>query len=665
MSTARTSGFFSRLRSRRLVQWSLAYVAAAWVSLQAAELLFGIFGWPDTWLRQLTVILVFGLPAAVVIAWYHGEKGQQRASVIELVLLAVIGVAATFVTVSVDFSTGEPGAAASAINPFTGKGSRRVTANNYFESGPSWAPDSAALVYDSEQSGNRDLWILPRSGEASRLTDSDAEDVQPAWSPDGSSILFVSSREHSAELDRSVFYGYTFGGDIFSVPAFGGNARKLVDDGYNPCWSPDGMRFAFDSSRDGPRRIWLADKDGGDLVRLTTDDADLAAHIRPAWSPDGEWIVYERQIGSLASTATLVLSTVDGSRSFDLTDGTFRDMAPAWVDDDTIVFSSDRGGALNLWLVDIDFERGGLRRAPTRLTLGAGEDFDPSVAADGALAYATLRRLENLWQVDVDPATLTFGKEPRRLMEASWNDYAPALSLDNKRTVFTSDRAGTLDVWMLDADGSLSQLTSGDAQDLQPVWAPDDSKIAFFSNARGNDDIYILPLGGGPSVPVTPADSNDINPYWSSDGSRFGFTSDRSGRSEVWMMNVDGSGARQLTDIGTLGHTARWSPDDQWLLFTSIAEGDRDVWAVSADGNDLRRITNAPTQDAHGLWSADGKTVLYLSDHQKVFASEFGSDEHRLLFDLGETIDYVHLSRDGTQFQFTREKLESDIWIIE
>ena len=660
-----TPGLFRRLKERRIVQWSIAYVAAAWVLLQVAELLFGIFSWPDIWLRRLTVALVFGFAAAVILAWYHGEKGQQRASRVELVLLAAVAAAAVFVFSTRDFATEDEISASVAKNLFEGRASRRITANTYYEDSPSWSPDSGSFVFVSERSGNRDLWLQPRGGTPTQLTVDEAEDAQPAWSPDGHTILFVSSRGHADALDRSDFFGYTIGGGIWSIPAFGGDARQVVVDGFNPSWSPDGSRFAFDSSRGGSRRIWIADAGGDNLVQVSLDEADLASHIRPAWSRDGDWIAYERQSATQAASASLHVVAVDGSSEFTLTDDRHRDMAPAWADENSIVFASDRGGALNLWQVDVDLERGQARGAPVQVTLGAGEDFHPAIAADGTLAYATLRRLENLWQVDVDPETLEFGDEPERLMEASWNDFAPALSSDGSRTVFTSDRGGQVDIWMTDGQSEPTRLTSLEGQDLQPVWSPDDSKLAFFSDARGNNDIYILPLNGAAPVPVSPADSNDINPYWSSDSSRIGFTSDRSGQSEVWVMNADGGETQQLTSIGTLGHTARWSPDDEWLLFTSIAEGDRDVWAVRHDGSELRRVTTAPTQDAHGLWSADGRSVLYLSDHQKVFATEFGSEGNRLLFDLDETIDHIHLSRDGTVFQFTREKVEGDIWQIE
>jgi TolB protein len=553
-----------------------------------------------------------------------------------------------------------------AANLFDGKASKRETANSFYEADPSWSPDSKSLVFVSERGGNSDLWLLQRSGDTTQLTHDAAEDAQPAWSPDGHTVLFVSSRGQAEKLDRSVFYGYSFGGNIWSVPAFGGDEKFLVSDGYNPSWSPDGTRFAFDSSRDGSRRIWTATADGQIESELSKDSSDLAVHIRPAWSPTGEWLVFERQQGSQASSAALVILSADGERSFELTDGTHRDMSPAWAGPSSIVFASDRGGAMNLWQINVDFDRQRAAADAVQITLGAGEDVDPAIARDGTLAYATLRRLQNLWRVAVNPETLQFDANPERIMSASWNDIAPAYSSNNKTLAFSSDRDGKLDVWLLeDGQEVPRQLTNRNGKDLQPVWSPDDSKIAFFSDEHGNNDIWIVPLSGGPAVEITPRGSNDVNPYWSPDGKKIGFTSDRSGRSEVWTMNVDGSEARQLTDIGTLGHTSRWSPDGKWLLFTSIAEGDRDIWAVSADGETLRRLTTAATQDAHGLWSPDGRTILYLSDHQKVFARDFERDESRLLFDLGETIDYVHLSPDGKLFAFTRQHVESDIWLIE
>jgi TolB-like protein/tetratricopeptide (TPR) repeat protein len=79
-----------RLRSRRAVQWIVAYLAGAWVVVQVIHLLGEQFGVSITVLRSVTAILAVGVLAALVLAWYHGEKGTQRATGPELLMLAGI-----------------------------------------------------------------------------------------------------------------------------------------------------------------------------------------------------------------------------------------------------------------------------------------------------------------------------------------------------------------------------------------------------------------------------------------------------------------------------------------------------------------------------------------------------------------------------------------------
>ena len=88
MTTERS--FVRRLRERKLVQWALAYLAGAFVLLQVLDLAAQPFAWPELVLRAAWVVLAVGFPAALVLAWYHGEKGQQRASGIEVLMLAAL-----------------------------------------------------------------------------------------------------------------------------------------------------------------------------------------------------------------------------------------------------------------------------------------------------------------------------------------------------------------------------------------------------------------------------------------------------------------------------------------------------------------------------------------------------------------------------------------------
>jgi TolB-like protein len=84
------TSFIQRMRDRKVVQWALAYLATAWVLVQAFDLVGQQFGWPTPVLRAFTVLLAFGFLPALVIAWYHGEKGVQQVSREEAALLVVL-----------------------------------------------------------------------------------------------------------------------------------------------------------------------------------------------------------------------------------------------------------------------------------------------------------------------------------------------------------------------------------------------------------------------------------------------------------------------------------------------------------------------------------------------------------------------------------------------
>ncbi|MFQ5890672.1 MAG: hypothetical protein ACE5JR_11550 [Gemmatimonadota bacterium] len=668
-----------RVRRRKLVQWTLAYLGGAWLLLQLLSLLGEQFGWPLSLLRSVTILLAVGLLAVLVAAWYHGEKGRQRVGGVELLMLTGILVIAGAAVALVRGNAGigpadgtrEAAGAWDSVGArvLTGLTTTRLTAAAGLEAEPAWSPDGRSLAYVSDRSGNRDIWVRLLEGEELRTTVHEGDDSQPSWSPDGRRLVFVSSRDYGRRLDQSVQFGYSLNGGIWTIPAFGGSPSRVLENGFNPDWSPDGRRIAFDGDLDGPRRIWTATPEGEDARRVSTDRSEGAAHTRPRWSPNGRWIVYERQAGSLGSSVDIQVVAAEGGTPVSITRSEWRDLTPAWIDDVSIVFASDRGGAMNLWMVGFDPSAGDVQGEPVQLTTGAGFDVDPTVAPGGTtLAYASMRYLENLWTVELDPERLVARGEARPLSAAVWNDVAPALSPDGKTLVFVSDRGGTSDLWILEPPSdSPRRLTSEPGREMQPSWSPDGSRILFFSDRSGNEDIWMVPASGGAPLRLSEDPADDINPYWSPDGDRIAFMSDRTGRQEIWTMAADGSERRRVTDIGVTAHTARWSPDGQWILFTSMAEGDRDIYVVRPADGLTRRLTDQPSQDAHGLWSPDGRTVVYLADHRLVLAVPLDGGEPRLVYDPGasERIDYLHLSADGRTLIFTRQKIEGDLWRID
>jgi len=130
--------FWQRLRSRKMVEWAVGYLAAGFALLQLADFMKDAFSWPTSLLRVLTVIVAFGFLAVLVMAWYHGEKGHQRMPATEIVMLAATTLAAVSVGWYVGVTT--PVASASAASGADRSGTQLA----WFD--PSTAGNSVAVL---------------------------------------------------------------------------------------------------------------------------------------------------------------------------------------------------------------------------------------------------------------------------------------------------------------------------------------------------------------------------------------------------------------------------------------------------------------------------------------------------------------------------------------
>jgi Tol biopolymer transport system component/predicted Ser/Thr protein kinase len=163
--------------------------------------------------------------------------------------------------------------------PATWDDVEEVTSEHAFIEFVDVSPDSGTLALSSDRTGNQDLWLLSvDSGELTQLTTDPAPDWRPRWSPDGSEIVFYSFRSGNR--------------DIWVMPARGGPARQLTSHPAQdmwPSWSPDGQEIAFISGRTGEDATWIVDAKGGEPRLLTAVGSNFE------WSPDGRWLVVERQ----------------------------------------------------------------------------------------------------------------------------------------------------------------------------------------------------------------------------------------------------------------------------------------------------------------------------------------------------------------------------------
>jgi len=86
----RTAVVWDRIKQNKVVQWTLAYLAVAYTLLHGGEMLASSLGWPHSLLRLFTLILILGVPVVITLSWYHGARGQQRASGTEVMIIAIL-----------------------------------------------------------------------------------------------------------------------------------------------------------------------------------------------------------------------------------------------------------------------------------------------------------------------------------------------------------------------------------------------------------------------------------------------------------------------------------------------------------------------------------------------------------------------------------------------
>jgi Tol biopolymer transport system component len=544
----------------------------------------------------------------------------------------------------------------------------QITFDEAIEEYAAWLPSGEEFLFSRERAGVRNIFrknII--SGEERRLTKGDCDEIQPTSSPDGRTVLFVRARQARVKLEPGDVFGMFVDGDIWGLELASGKETKLIENAFNPDYSPDGKRIAFDASWVGPRRIWVVDSQGHNPQQLTSDSSEAVTHVRPRWSPDGTKVVFQN-----------IERTKFDVRIFDLTTGRYvwvtndavQDFNPVWSPmGEYIYFSSYRGGGINIWCVRVGVD-GTPTRLPRQLTIGAGQDVEIAVSRDGKrLAFSILRQNADIWRLPVSPETGKPTGAPQEVITTTREDSRGAWSPDSKLIAFNSDRTGEMNIWLYSiADRVSRQLTKGPGGDYQANWSPDEKRIAFFSSRAGTADIWSVEVATGDLQPVRTTTSIDVNPFYSPDGKLIAFNSDEGGRPEVWLMNADGTDARQLTDVGVMGHFLRWNNTGDGIIFRCPGHGNAQTLEASIDGGEPK-IFSEVAGGSHMSLSPDFLRVMDVIGHKTLWVSPVESGEPERVFEFDDPdvrIDYPVWSPDGKWVLFDRFRPQGgDIWMME
>ncbi len=410
--------------------------------------------------------------------------------------------------------------------------------------------------------------------------------AEPAISPDGREIAFSS------------------GGDIWTVPATGGDARLLVSHAATesrPQWSPDGRRLAFASTRTGAGDIYVLTLDTGDLSRLTWDDAPEQVD---GWSADGVWIYFTSNSRDIAGMNDVLRVRASGGTPLPFSDERYTSeffAAPSPADPGLVALSV-RGNAAAQWW----------RRGHSHLDESEIWVLRPTAFPQNAPGATT--------------SVLGYQKTVDRGAKALW----PMWSADGKHLYFMSDRDGAENIWVTPVphagDGQGRRVTSfSDGRVLWPTISRDGKTIAFERNFA----IWTLNTATGHAAEV----------------------------------KVRRLGAPAGTTVEHLRLTSQirelsLSPDGKKILFTVRGE----IFAASAkDGGDAARVTTTSGNESQIAWAPDSRRAVYVSDRDglsQLFMYDFGTQAETQLT-KGAVADYAPVfSPDGKMLAFLRDRRE-------
>jgi Tol biopolymer transport system component len=210
----------------------------------------------------------------------------------------------------------------------------------------------------------------------------------------------------------------------------------------------------------------------------------------------------------------------------------------------------------------------------------------------------------------------------------------PAWSPDGAMIAFASRRAGTFDIYVMNADGTGTRaLTSTKENDSHPTWSPDGSQIAF---ARaGSGDIFVTNADGSDARRISDPLTEEAEPAWSPDGEWIAYVRRTPGTAiqEVWLVRPDGTGRHVLTSQGAKTFTPAWSPDSARIAFSSNKDSEfYELYSMGVDGKGLRSVVPTTGDNFEPAWSPDGSRIAYQEDGA-IFTVELGGGDVEKLTD--------------------------------
>jgi Tol biopolymer transport system component len=198
----------------------------------------------------------------------------------------------------------------------------------------------------------------------------------------------------------------------------------------------------------------------------------------------------------------------------------------------------------------------------------------------------------------------------------SFGNIQPALSPDRTRIAFSSNRSGSYDLYLMDADGrNPRRLTADPGSEGEPAWTPDGARIVYTATARGEPpQLHALRPDGTPPQALTTGPGGNSAPAVSADGRSLAFVSTRDGNQEIYVMPAEGGGARRITTTDQRESHPRFLPDGDLLFAVERVGRSKGSRVVRLAGTEGAGATVVETDELIGglAVSRDGRRIAYV-----------------------------------------------------
>ncbi|MBA3260654.1 MAG: TolB family protein [Gemmatimonadales bacterium] len=249
--------------------------------------------------------------------------------------------------------------------------------------------------------------------------------------------------------------------------------------------------------------------------------------------------------------------------------------------------------------------------------------------------------------------------------KAPWGRTAAAEVLVTGELVVSSNRSGAFGIYQLRAAAgdTLIPVLVDSASNVQAALSPDRTRIAFSSNRTGSYDLFVMDADGRNLRRLTSDPGNEGDPVWTPDGARVVYAATpRGGLAQIHSIAVDGSEARALTASPGGNHSPDLSSDGRSITFVSARDGNQEIYVMDLAGGEARRLTRSGARESnpHFLPSGD---LLFVAEAggrsrgSRVMRLAPGRSDPTALLLTEQPVISLDLSRDGTEVAYVVGRL--------